>query len=181
MKINLILLILTSILFVGCQQIPESQDPNIILIMCDDLGWGDTGFNGNEIIQTPNLDFLAGKGITFNRFYSASAVCSPTRGSCLTGRNPYRYGIPTANAGHMKIEEITLPELLKERGYSTGHFGKWHLGPLTTKVKDANRGKPGDSTNYSIPTMHGYDSLRPLDYDLFILLTPGHYGALIHA
>ncbi|MBT6006770.1 MAG: sulfatase-like hydrolase/transferase, partial [Prolixibacteraceae bacterium] len=158
MKINLILLILTSILFVGCQQIPESQDPNIILIMCDDLGWGDTGFNGNEIIQTPNLDFLAGKGITFNRFYSASAVCSPTRGSCLTGRNPYRYGIPTANAGHMKIEEITLPELLKERGYSTGHFGKWHLGTLTTKVKDANRGKPGDSTNYSIPTMHGYDS-----------------------
>ena len=126
--------------------------------MCDDLGWGDTGFNGNKIIQTPNLDAIAGKGIIFNRFYSASAVCSPTRGSCLTGRNPYRYGIPTANAGHMKVEEITIPELLKKQGYETGHFGKWHLGTLTTKVKDANRGKPGDSTHYSIPTMHGYDT-----------------------
>lgn len=100
---------------------------------------------------------LAEKGITLNRFYSASAVCSPTRGSCLTGRNPYRLGIPTANQGHLKDEEITLPELLKEEGYATGHFGKWHLGTLTTKIKDANRGRPGDSTNYSIPSMHGYD------------------------
>ncbi len=160
MKTNFYLLILTAIFLVSCtaKTETESQNPNIILIMCDDLGWGDTGFNGNEIIKTPNLDMLAGKGITFNRFYSASAVCSPTRGSCLTGRNPYRYGIPTANAGHMKKEEITLPELLKGEGYATGHFGKWHLGTLTTKVKDANRGRPGDSTHYSIPTMHGYDT-----------------------
>lgn len=157
MKIKLLLLLFAFTIIFGCTQKSELKNPNIILIMCDDLGWGDTGFNGNEIIQTPNLDLLAGKGITFNRFYSASAVCSPTRGSCLTGRNPYRYGIPTANAGHLKIEEITLPELLKEKNYATGHFGKWHLGTLTTKVKDANRGKPGDSTHYSIPTMHGYD------------------------
>lgn len=157
MKIKLLLLLFAFTIIFGCTQKSELKNPNIILIMCDDLGWGDTGFNGNEIIQTPNLDLLAGKGITFNRFYSASAVCSPTRGSCITGRNPYRYGIPTANAGHLKIEEITLPELLKEKNYATGHFGKWHLGTLTTKVKDANRGKPGDSTHYSIPTMHGYD------------------------
>ena len=158
-------LLLTSICLVlvfldtSCKQktVPE-KTPNIILIMCDDLGWGDTGFNGNKVIKTPNLDMLAGKGITFTRFYSASAVCSPTRGSCLTGRNPYRYGIPTANSGHMKDEEITLPELLKEKGYETGHFGKWHLGTLTTRVKDANRGKPGDSTHYSIPTQNGYDT-----------------------
>ena len=156
MKSNLKLLIFATLIIFSCTQKPTN--PNIILIMCDDLGWGDTGFNGNEIIQTPNLDFLAGKGITFSRFYSASAVCSPTRGSCLTGRNPYRYGIPTANAGHMKKEEITLPELLKDQGYETGHFGKWHLGTLTTKVKDANRGKPGDSTHYSIPSMHGYNT-----------------------
>ncbi|MEN8117664.1 MAG: sulfatase-like hydrolase/transferase [Bacteroidota bacterium] len=158
MKLNLFLLILTSVIIWSCQQEPEPENPNIILIMCDDLGWGDTGFNGNKIIKTPNLDMLAGKGITFSRFYSASAVCSPTRGSCLTGRNPYRYGIPGANSGHMKVEEITLPELLKQQGYSTGHFGKWHLGTLTTKVKDANRGRPGDSTHYSIPSMHGYDT-----------------------
>jgi len=146
-------------LYTFCEQRTEPEkNPNIILIMCDDLGWGDTGFNGNKVIKTPNLDMLAANGITFTRFYSASAVCSPTRGSCLTGRNPYRYGIPTANSGHMKREEITLPELLKEKGYETGHFGKWHLGTLTTKVKDANRGRPGDSTHYSIPTMHGYDS-----------------------
>lgn len=158
MKNNLFLLFFATLLFLGCQQKPEPKNPNIILIMCDDLGWGDTGFNGNEIIQTPNLDAMAEKGIIFNRFYSASAVCSPTRGSCLTGRNPYRYGIPTANSGKLKTEEITLPELLKEKGYATGHFGKWHLGTLTTKVKDANRGKPGDSTHYSIPGMHGYDT-----------------------
>lgn len=157
-----IYLILIVIFMVSCaaktETKTENQKPNVILIMCDDLGWGDTGFNGNEIIKTPNLDMLAGKGITFNRFYSASAVCSPTRGSCLTGRNPYRLGIPTANAGKLKEEEITLPELLKQKGYATGHFGKWHLGTLTTKVKDANRGRSGDSSHYSIPSMHGYDT-----------------------
>jgi len=154
-------LLALSVIFLVCctkEKRNENKSPNIILIMCDDLGWGDTGFNGNTKIKTPNLDMLAGRGITFKRFYSASAVCSPTRGSCLTGRNPYRYGIPTANAGRMKKEEITLPELLKDSGYATGHFGKWHLGTLTTKIKDANRGRPGDSTHYSIPTMHGYDT-----------------------
>lgn len=164
MRIRLLLLIFALTTITSCAQkksnsrLVSLSNPNIILIMCDDLGWGDTGFNGNEIIKTPNLDMLAGKGITFNRFYSASAVCSPTRGSCLTGRNSYRYGIPTANTGHLKVEEITLPELLKNKGYQTGHFGKWHLGTLTSKVKDANRGKPGDSIHYSIPTMHGYDT-----------------------
>ncbi|MDD7885442.1 sulfatase-like hydrolase/transferase [Flavivirga sp. 57AJ16] len=156
-------ILITVFLLLSCQQkktegnAKGNKTPNIILIMCDDLGWGDTGFNGNEIIKTPNLDALAAKGITFGRFYSASAVCSPTRASCLTGRNPQRLGIPSANTGHLKEQEITLPELLKQKGYATGHFGKWHLGTLTTKVKDANRGKPGDSTHYSIPSMHGYD------------------------
>lgn len=126
--------------------------------MCDDLGWGDVGFNGSKTIQTPHLDKLALQGLRFNRFYTASPVCSPTRASCLTGRSPYRMGIPTANAGHLKQEEITIPELLKESGYATGHFGKWHLGTLTTKIKDANRGTPGDDRHYSIPSMHGYDT-----------------------
>lgn len=135
----------------------NKRNPNIIMIMCDDLGWGDTGFNGSKVIKTPNLDQLASKGIIFNRFYSASAVCSPTRASLLTGRNPYRIGIPNANSGHMKKEEITIPELLKEKDYATGHFGKWHLGTLTTKMHDANRAKPGKTNHYSIPTMHGYD------------------------
>jgi arylsulfatase A-like enzyme len=136
----------------------STKKPNVILMMCDDLGWGDVGFNGNDKIITPNIDRLAKQGATFNRFYSAGSVCSPTRASCLTGRNPYRMGIPNANSGHMKPEEITIPELLREEGYATGHFGKWHLGTLTTKIKDANRGKPGDATHYSIPTANGYDT-----------------------
>ncbi|MDG2011866.1 MAG: sulfatase-like hydrolase/transferase, partial [Pirellulaceae bacterium] len=74
-----------------------SQRPNIILIMADDLGWRDTGYNGSPIAQTPNLDAMAAAGLRFNRFYAAAPVCSPTRGSCLTGRHPYRYGIFNAN------------------------------------------------------------------------------------
>lgn len=141
----------------GKSQTSRSQ-PNIVLIMCDDLGWGDVGFNGNKLVKTPNLDSLAHHGVILRRFYSAGAVCSPTRASCLTGRNPNRLGIMGANSGHMKEEEITLPELLKNAGYQTGHFGKWHLGTLTTKIKDANRGLPRNHTHYSIPTQHGYDT-----------------------
>ena len=136
----------------------QAQNPNIILIMTDDQGWYDAGFNGNSEIKTPNLDKLASSGIIFDRFYSASAVCSPTRASVITGRNPLRINIPTANSGHMREEEITLPEILKERGYSTGHFGKWHLGTLTELTLDANRGgREKFQNDYSIPTMHGYD------------------------
>lgn len=126
--------------------------------MCDDLGWGDTGFNGNKIIKTPNLDMLAARGMVFDRFYTASPVCSPTRASCLTGRNPYRMNIPTANSGHMKTAEVTLAEVLRRHDYHTGHFGKWHLGTLTTKMKDANRGMPGNFKDFSIPSQHGFDT-----------------------
>ncbi len=154
---RLMLLILLFCFTAGKTQSQTPERPNVILIMCDDLGWGDVGFNGNEKIETPNLDRLAGKGAVLNRFYSAGPVCSPTRGSCITGRNPFRLGIPTANSGYLKPEEITLPELLKAQGYTTGHFGKWHLGTLTTSIKDANRGKPRDYSHYSTPAMNGYD------------------------
>ena len=133
------------------------RQPNIILIMADDMGWGDTGYNGNTIIKTPFLDQMADEGIRFDRFYSASAVCSPTRASVLTGRNPYRMGIFTANCGILRTEEVTLPELLKAKGYTTGHFGKWHLGTLTKDEKDANRAGPGNTKEYNPPALHGYD------------------------
>ncbi len=133
------------------------KHPNIILLMADDLGWGDTGFNGNPVIKTPYLDQMAKEGIQFNRFYSACAVCSPTRASVLTGRNPYREGVFTANAGILRPEEVTLPELLKTEGYMTGHFGKWHLGTLTHTEKDSNRGRPGNLKEYNPPALHGYD------------------------
>lgn len=137
---------------------PEPWPPNILLIMCDDLGWGDVGFNGNTVIQTPNLDRLAKEGVILSRFYSAGSVCSPTRASCITGRNPFRIGIRHANSGHMRPQEITLPELLREQGYVNGHFGKWHLGTLTTMLKDANRGRPRQYEHYSLPSHHGYDA-----------------------
>jgi len=137
--------------------IEAQEKPNIVLIMADDLGWGDTGYNGNTIIKTPNLDKMAGEGVRFDRFYSASAVCSPTRASVLTGRNPFRTGVFHANRGVLRTEEVTIPELLKTEGYTTGHFGKWHLGTLTTEEKDANRGKLGNTEEYNPPKWHGYD------------------------
>jgi arylsulfatase A-like enzyme len=134
------------------------ENPNIIMIMADDLGWGDVGFNGNTVIRTPHLDDLASEGINFKRFYSASPVCSPTRGSCLTGRHPYRYGIEFAMSGHIKKEELLIPEILKDKGYTTGHFGKWHLGTLT--LKEQNRWGEWEKdpvANYSPPWENGVD------------------------
>lgn len=157
MKLLKGLFFLICVLFYSCNS--QDKRPNIILIMTDDLGWYDVGFNGNKEIQTPSLDKLANQGIIFNRFYSASTVCSPTRASVLTGRHPNRLKIYGANTGHMIHEELTLPEILKTQGYSTGHFGKWHLGTFTKTEKDANRGgRSKFNAHYSIPTEHGYDS-----------------------
>ncbi len=157
-KLTPIVLGLTTIA-VGAQaksKIRNQDKPNVILVMCDDLGWGDVGFNGNTIIQTPNIDKMASQGVVFNRFYAACAVSSPTRASVLTGRNPFRTGVFNANKGILRTEEITIPELLKEEGYATGHFGKWHLGTLTASEKDANRGKVGNEKELNPPSLHGY-------------------------
>ncbi|WP_460166846.1 sulfatase family protein [Thermostilla marina] len=134
----------------------SGERPNIILMMADDLGWGDTGYNGHPVIKTPNLDQMSREGLRFDRFYAGSAVCSPTRGSCLTGRHPYRYGIPTANAGHLKAEEICLAEVLKAKGYATGHFGKWHLGTLSPDYSGKGPGRHPE-LHYSTPGMNGFD------------------------
>lgn len=135
----------------------EQNRPNIILCMADDLGWEDVGYNGNKIIKTPNLDKMAKAGVKFNRFYSAAPVCSPTRASCLTGRHPYRTGVFHASTGILRPEEITIAEVLKKEGYSTGHFGKWHLGTFTTKGKDANKGGERHPELLNPPTHHGFD------------------------
>ncbi len=134
-----------------------SARPNVILLMSDDQGWGDVGFRGHPKLKTPHLDRMAREGLRFERFYSAAPVCSPTRGSALTGRHPLRLGIPGANAGRMPDREVTLGEALGSLGYATGFFGKWHLGTLTTKVKDANRGGPGSERVYAPPWEHGFD------------------------
>lgn len=149
--------------------------PNVILCMADDQGWGDVGYNSHPVLRTPNLDQMAREGIRFDRFYAGAPVCSPTRGSCLTGRHPYRYGIPYANRGKMKDGEITLAEYLKEKGYTTGHFGKWHLGTLTTSIKDANRGRPGKTEHYAPPWEHGFDACFATESKVPTYWKPGKY------
>ena len=146
-----------SVLAFGSFAHAENGRPNVILVMADDLGWGDVGFNGNTVIKTPNLDAMAKNGLRFERFYAQAPVCSPTRGSVLTGRHPYRYGIFSANVGHMRPKELTLAEALKANGYTTGHFGKWHVGTLTKTVPDANRGGPKGAAHFAPPSAHGFD------------------------
>lgn len=117
----------------------SAAPPNVILCMADDLGWGDTGYNGHPHLKTPHLDAMSREGVTFNRFYSAAAMCSPTRGSCYTGRNPYRFGITFAMKGRLESSELPITSVLKGQGYTTGHFGKWHLGTLSKKTGDQKR------------------------------------------
>ena len=106
--------------------------PNIVVIYCDDLGYGDLGCFGNTEIRTPNIDRMASEGMKFTEFYSASPVCSPSRAALLTGRIPQRMGInevffPRSYTG-MPLDEITTADMLKTKGYATGIVGKWHLG-----------------------------------------------------
>ncbi|MCP3914139.1 MAG: sulfatase-like hydrolase/transferase [bacterium] len=131
--------------------------PNVILVMADDLGWGDTGYNGHPVLQTPHLDALSREGLRFDRFYAGSSVCSPTRGSCLTGRHPYRYGVTTANRGHLREDEVSLAEVLGDAGYATGHFGKWHLGTLSPDYSGKGPGRRPEE-NYCTPGMAGFDT-----------------------
>lgn len=135
----------------------DNARPNFILIMADDMGWGDVGFNGNGYIKTPCLDSLSKAGIVLNHFYSAAPVSSPTRASVMTGRHPSRSGVFDANVGILRPEETTIAEILKANGYNTGFFGKWHLGTMTYTEKDANRGKPGNTKEFNPPVLHGFD------------------------
>jgi len=131
--------------------------------MADDLGWGDVGYNGHAVIRTPHLDAMSRSGLRFDRFYAAAPVCSPTRGSCLTGRHPYRYGIRTANDGHLRADELTLAKLLRGVGYRTGHFGKWHLGTLTPDFSGKGPGRR-PAQNFMTPAAAGFDQWFSTEY-----------------
>jgi arylsulfatase A-like enzyme len=126
------LLILFTITF-SCNNATKENNsealPNIVLLMGDDHGWDEVGYNGHPYVKTPVLDEMAASGLRFDRFYSGHATCSPTRGSFLTGRHPNRYGTFGPNWS-MRPEEVTIAHLLKEAGYTTAHFGKWHVGPI---------------------------------------------------
>ena len=106
-----------------------SPRPNVIFIMTDDQGWGQTGYYKHPVLKTPNLDAMAANGLRFDRFYAGAPVCSPTRASVLTGRANNRTGVPSH--GHaLRLQEKTIASALKQAGYATGHFGKWHLNGL---------------------------------------------------
>ena len=102
---------------------------NFVLCMADDQGWGDVGYRGHPVLKTPTLDEMAQSGLLLERFYAAAPVCSPTRGSVLTGRHPNRFGC-LAWGHSLRPEEVTIAEALQLSGYVTGHFGKWHVGSI---------------------------------------------------
>ena len=123
-----------------------SQRPNIVLILCDDLGYGDLGCYGNRIIRTPNVDALAGRGVRFTQFYTTSPVCSPTRTAIMTGDYPQRFGIHHADMPEslprypLPAGAVTISAILKKTGYATAHVGKWHLGEPPETIEPRKRG-----------------------------------------
>ena len=137
---------------------PCSKEPNIIIILADDMGWGDTGYNGNKIQKTPTLDRMAKQGIRFDRFYAACCVCAPTRASLMTGQNGARLGISHWGSSHVNSDDVLLSEILKDQGYATGHFGKWHLGLLDKEGKtDFVAGPRTPEKDFSPPWINGFD------------------------
>ncbi|WP_281637204.1 sulfatase family protein [Flavobacterium marginilacus] len=118
------------VIYAQQKKVPKEQKPNVIVIIADDAGWNDVGYNGSEI-KTPNIDNLAKNGVQLNRFY-VSPTCSPTRAALLTGRPASRMGIlaPISDKSELKLPDSipTLPQLLKKNGYETALIGKWHLG-----------------------------------------------------
>lgn len=129
---------------ISAECVAQSPKPNIILCMADDQGWGDMAYNGHPLLKTPNFDAMAAAGLRFDRFYAAAPVCSPTRGSVMTGRTPNRFGCFQWGFP-LRPQEITIAEALKTVGYATGHFGKWHLGSVR-KGSPVNPGASGFDT-----------------------------------
>jgi len=152
----LVFLSLPSVVFAA----NTNSKPNIILILCDDLGYADIEPYGAKGIKTPNLNQLASEGLLLTNFYAGSSVSSPSRAALLTGCYPNRIGIPEVLTPHgirwskdlwrigLNPDEQTLPELLKTQGYATAIFGKWHLGHLPQHL----------------PNKHGFDSFWGIPY-----------------
>ncbi len=158
----------SSLFLTSCQL--KRKPPNIVLIYSDDLGYGDVGcYNPESKVSTPNLDRLAREGIRFTDAHSPSTVCTPSRYSLLTGRMAFRtgtYGVFTGAGGPSLIEEgrLTLPQMLRNKGFATACFGKWHVG-MTFYDKD---GQPINE--------NGLDAVKRIDYSRPISGSPIHQG-----
>lgn len=121
---------LAAVLLAAAPAVAADTRPNVVIVLADDMGWRDTGYRGNPVVKTPHLDDMAAKGVRFDYFYPGQQMCSPGRFAIMCGRNPFRTGLH--HLGAMRPQEVTLARLLKDAGYATGQFGKWHLGGKET-------------------------------------------------
>lgn len=171
------LLALTGLVYSQDAPVPEAPEkpekkplPNILLILADDLGYGDVScYNPQSKVQTPHMDKLAAQGMRFTDAHSPATVCTPSRYSVMTGRMAFRtgkFGVFTGAGGPCMIEKerLTLPEMLKSKGYHTATFGKWHMG-LTFFDKE------GQAINKG-----GLEAVKRIDYSKPIPDAPIHYG-----
>ena len=148
----------------ACQAPSETIRPNLVVIFCDDLGYGDLGTFGHPTIRTPNLDRMAQEGQKWTHFYAAASVCTPSRAALLTGRLPVRNGMMSPksrvlfpdSASGIPENEVTLAEALRAQGYATGCVGKWHLGHLPQYLPTNN----GFDSYFGIPYSNDMDQTR---------------------
>ncbi len=158
------LLLVLTLSLLACQSPPEAVRPNLIVIFCDDLGYGDLGSFGHPTIRTPNLDRMAREGQKWTHFYSAASVCTPSRAALLTGRLPVRNGMMSPqhrvlfpdSASGIPEAEVTLAEALRDAGYATACVGKWHLGHLPQYLPTNN----GFDSYFGIPYSNDMDQTR---------------------
>jgi arylsulfatase A-like enzyme len=149
MKPTLTALAFLSLLGVAAAAEKPSGKPNIVLILADDLDYGDLGCYGSKRVKTPNIDRLAREGLRFTDFHSNGSTCSPTRAALMTGRYQQRSGIEEAlseKSPGLKADERTIAEYLKQAGYATAVIGRWHLGS-----------KPDSA---ALPNRQGFDEFR---------------------
>jgi len=158
MRIAKIILVLCSLLPATGGPAVAGDRPNIVLLMSDDQGWGETSYNGHPHMKTPVLDEMASKGLRLDRFYAASPVCSPTRASCMTGRHANRSGAFGAGWS-TRPEEITIAQILQDAGYRTAHYGKWHIGAV-------KKGSPLSPNSMGFDESFSHDNFFEMDSEL---------------
>lgn len=171
--------LLCSFFAMGIVHAEKSGKPNILLILVDDLGYGDLSCQGGRDIHTPNIDQLFKQGMQFNNFYANCTVCSPTRAALMTGCYPDMVGVPGVirtkendNWGYLLPDAVTLPVMLKAAGYQTALVGKWHLGlenPNTPNKKgfDLFHGFLGDMMDdYWTHRREGFNYMRLNDQEI---------------